>query len=365
MMERLSCHFEPERGWMNDPNGLIFFRGKLHAFYQHNPYAAHWGPMHWGHAVSGDFLHWENLPIALRPEEPYENYGGCFSGSALEKDDKLYLMYTSVSKELGQTQSMAVSEDGVSFRKLAQNPVIRRCPVDDENMNFRDPKIFAYGNEYRMVCGAGAEGTACVLLYGSKDLISWEYMGKIFESADFGPVPECPDFFPLGDKWVLMFSRMDEGNLTQFIIGDFDGSTFKPECFQNPERGPDFYAAQSFIDDRDRRIIIAWMSSWRRKIPEDAVRAGALSIPREVKLIDGKIHTFPVSEAWDLLKTEDPCVSRKGGRLVITDGKRELLSLPGDAEVSILPDGDSREVFINRGEISTTFYMENCSKTAK
>ena len=95
-MTRFSWHFEPQKGWMNDPNGLIFFRGQYHAFFRHYPHAPSWGQMHWGHAVSDDLLHWKELPIALYPDQPYEDDGGCFSGSAVEKDGRLYLFYTSV-----------------------------------------------------------------------------------------------------------------------------------------------------------------------------------------------------------------------------------------------------------------------------
>ena len=110
-MNRFVNHFEPKIGWMNDPNGLVQFRGRYHAFFQHYPHDTVWGPMHWGHAVSDDLIHWEELPIALYPDQEYENDGGCFSGSAIVHEDKLYLIYTSVGKELGQTQSIAVSED--------------------------------------------------------------------------------------------------------------------------------------------------------------------------------------------------------------------------------------------------------------
>ena len=130
MPERLKYHFEPRTGWMNDPNGLIFYNGKYHAFFQHNPYKPVWGPMHWGHAVSDDLIHWEELEIALRPDMEYENTGGCFSGSAVEKDGVLYLFYTSVSEKLGQTQSVAISRDGVHFEKYEGNPVIPVYPAD-------------------------------------------------------------------------------------------------------------------------------------------------------------------------------------------------------------------------------------------
>ena len=265
-LPRLMHHFEPKKGWINDPNGLCFFGGKYHAFFQHYPFEAKWGPMHWGHAVSEDLVNWEELPIALYPDMPYENGGGCFSGSALEKDGVLYLMYTSVSKEHGQTQSIAVSRDGLHFEKLPENPVIPQSPLDPENHDFRDPKIFPYGDGYRMVCGAGQGGVGYVLLFRSPDLLHWEYAGKLFESDQFGAVPECPDFFPLGDKWVLLFSRMDTRS-AQFIVGEFDGVHFTPESYQQPECGTDFYAPQTFLDGKGRRLMIGWLYNWDRKAP--------------------------------------------------------------------------------------------------
>lgn len=359
-IERLSYHFEPEKGWINDPNGLCWFKGEYHAFFQHNPHAPKWDTMHWGHAVSKDLLHWQELPIALYPDMPYENGDGCFSGSALEKDGDLYLMYTAVSKELGQTQCIAISHDGRHFEKYAGNPVVAQSPVDPASRDFRDPKIFPYGDGYRMVCGAGTGGLGSVLLYKSADLLHWEYIGPIFQSRDYGPVPECPDLFPLGDKWVLLFSRMDKSRASQFVVGSFDGETFTPESFQIPEKGPDFYAGQTFLDEKGRRILIAWMHSWEREVPAGAVRAGALTIPREISLAEGKVCTYPVEEARHLLRDAAPLLSQEGEEAALVQGEQVMLSLPRSQvrEAAFLQDGHAREVFINCGEFSCTFYAK-------
>lgn len=359
-MPRLSYHFEPEKGWINDPNGLCWFQGEYHAFFQHNPFAAKWDTMHWGHAVSKDLLHWEELPIALYPDMPYENSDGCFSGSALEKDGVLYLMYTAVSHEHGQTQCIATSRDGRHFEKHPGNPVIPQSPVDPQNKDFRDPKIFPYGGGYRMVCGAGVDGLGSILLYGSEDLIHWEYKGPIFESRDYGPVPECPDLFPLGDKWVLMFSRMDETRAAQFVVGQFDGESFTPESYQVVEKGNAFYAPQTFLDPQGRRILIGWMNSWEREIPEGAVRAGALTIPREVALVDGRVRNYPVAEARHLLRDGAGLLRAEGDSLALTHNGQVLLSMPRDQvrQVSYLQDAYACEVFVNQGEVTCTFYQE-------
>lgn len=359
-MPRLRYHFEPEKGWINDPNGLCWFNGEYHAFFQHNPFAAKWDTMHWGHAVSQDLLHWEELPIALYPTEPYENGDGCFSGSALEKDGVLYLMYTTVSKEQGQTQSIAMTRDGRTFTKYEGNPVIAHSPVDPSNKDFRDPKIFPYGDGYRMVCGAGIGGEASVLLYRSDDLLHWEYVGPIFQSRDFGPVPECPDLFQLGGKWVLVFSRMDESRASQFIVGDFDGEHFTPESYQIVEKGREFYAPQTFLDPKGRRIMIGWLYGWEREQDPEAQRAGVLTLPCELTLVDGKMHSYPVEEAQGLLRDGRPYLREEEGQLVLENGGKILLAVPKEQvqEVQYLLDGYICEVFINRGEITCSFYAE-------
>lgn len=361
MSARLAYHIEAEKGWINDPNGLCWFNGEYHVFFQHNPFAAKWDTMHWGHAVSKDLVHWEELPIALYPTEPYENSEGCFSGSALVKDGVLYLMYTAVSKELGQTQCIATSRDGRTFEKYAGNPVIAQSPVDPVSKDFRDPKIFPYKDDgYRMVCGAGIGGEASVLLYRSDDLLHWEYMGPIFQSRDFGPVPECPDLFELDGKWVLVFSRMDESRASQFIVGRFDGASFTPESYQIVEKGKDFYAPQTFLDPKGRRILIGWLHGWERETPPDAVRAGALTIPREVTLMDGKVHNYPVEEAQALLRDGVEYLRHEDGLFVLQDEDKILASWPEDQvkDVKYLLDRNVLEIFVNHGESSYSFLSE-------
>ena len=219
-------HFENKKGWMNDPNGLIWYKGEYHAFFQHYPFAPRWGQMHWGHATSKDLIHWTEHDIALFPDKDYENDGGCFSGSAIEKDGRLYLFYTSVSHEHGQTQSVAWSDDGFNFVKYEGNPIIKNSPLNT-NKDFRDPKVFKYEDEYRMVVGAGAYNIAKILLFKSKDLLNWEYVGEILSDGRFGGVAECPDLFMLEDKWVLMFSSVKAlPHRVCFAVGEFDGDKF-------------------------------------------------------------------------------------------------------------------------------------------
>lgn len=356
MPDRLKYHFEPKNGWMNDPNGLVFFRGKYHAFFQHYPYAPKWGQMHWGHAVSADLIHWEELPIALFPDKPYENAGGCYSGSAVVKDDLLYLFYTSVSKELGQTQSVAISSDGVNFTKYSDNPVIKKNPVDS-NKDFRDPKVTKIGDIYYMVCGSGKNHVGKILLFSSQNLLEWDYSGVLFSSKKHGSVLECPDFFPFNDKYLLVFSQMGKKtHSTVFIYGDFDKRKFTPISFHSPEAGPHFYAPQTFLDNNNRRIIIGWLYSWDKKLDKGAHYAGALSIPREIKIVNGKICTFPVYEANHLIKKDDEFVNIKKNSLSIK-GKSKLKYKGTINDVNILRDTKTVEVFINSGEASFSYWF--------
>jgi beta-fructofuranosidase len=292
---------------MNDPNGLIRFQGKTHVFFQHNPHAAVWGPMHWGHAVSEDLLYWDELPLALTPDQWYEDNGGCWSGSAAEKDGMLWLFYTSVSHNLGQTVSVAVSADGIHFEKYERNPVIRAFPAEGSG-DFRDPKVTKIGDTWHMVLGSGKDGVGKILRYTSTDLLHWNDAGVLYQNGAHGAVLECPDFFPLNDGYVLLFSRMGRASHSAvFVMGDFDGQTFTPKEEYMPEAGPHFYAPQTFLDDRGRRILIAWLYSWSIRPDPGAAYNGALTVPREVRCQDdGRLTLYPVEEARHLLRESEP-----------------------------------------------------------
>lgn len=366
MIPRLKYHFEPAKGWINDPNGLVYFNGMYHAFFQHYPHAPHWGPMHWGHTVSKNLIDWEELPIALYPDKEYEQQkdgGGCFSGSAVVCEGVLYLFYTSVSKELGQTQSVAMSRDGVHFEKYENNPVIRSFPEDGSG-DFRDPKVTEIDGIYYMVVGSGRDDVAKILLYRSDNLLDWAYIGVLFEGAEYGKVAECPDLFPLGDKYVLMFSNL-KTLCSEFIYGDFDGRKFTPISSQRIENGPCFYAPQSFLDPAGRRIVIGWLYSWAKTVEEGAEYAGALTIPRELTITaNGKLRLFPVSEAAKLLAQRDEAVQADRHGVVMhpaalnPDTPAKPLEYRGDIKsIDILRDTKTIEVFINKGETSFSYWI--------
>ena len=267
---RQDYHFMPQTGWINDPNGLIFYKGKYHIFYQYNPYYGHWDYMHWGHAVSEDLVHWEHLPLALAPSETYDDHyrGGCFSGSAIEHDGKLFLMYTGCTNNgsgFEQTQCIAFSEDGIHFEKYEGNPVLT-APEGVPKHLFRDPKVWKNDGKYYMICGASKNNLAQALLYVSEDMLHWEFFSVLAQSrGEWGYMWECPDFFPLGDKYVLLVSPMGAGERTcVYMVGDFSYETgkFVWDVSGEADWGFDFYAPQSFVDGKGRRLVIGWANAW-------------------------------------------------------------------------------------------------------
>ena len=317
---RQRYHFMGETGWINDPNGLIYYKGKYHFFYQYNPYYGHWDYMHWGHAVSDDMLHWEYLPLALAPSESYDDHmrGGCFSGSAIEHDGKLFLMYTGVTndgKGFEQTQCIAYSEDGIHFEKYDGNPVLTP-PEGVPSHMFRDPKVWKHGDTYYMVCGASRDNKAQALLYRSDDMLHWTFFNVLAESrGEWGYMWECPDFYQIGDKYVLMVSPMGAGERTVvYMVGDFDYETGKFSYQINGEIdwGYDYYAPQSFVAPDGRRLIVAWancwdwMPFWKDWGPTYKEGwCGFFNIPREVRFMpDHTLQFVPIKELEKLRKDE-------------------------------------------------------------
>jgi fructan beta-fructosidase len=323
---RPQFHFSPPAHWMNDPNGMVYFEGEYHLFYQYYPEATVWGPMHWGHAVSKDMVHWEHLPIALYPD----SLGYIFSGSVVvdlkntsgfgkNGAPPLVAMYTyhHMEKEKAgrldfQYQAIAYSNDqGRTWTKYAGNPVI---PNVNKIRDFRDPKVRwdPVSEQWVLVFAAYDQ----VQFWGSKDLKKWTHLsdfGK--DEGAHGGVWECPDLFPLGDKWVLLVSinpgAPNSGSGTQYFIGHFDGKSFRPdpEFSGKPDGiwldyGRDNYAGVTWSDipARDgRRLFLGWMSNWdyAQAVPTDRWRS-AMTLPRELTLVNtgagARIASRPVKE---------------------------------------------------------------------
>ncbi|HBC6373612.1 TPA: glycoside hydrolase family 32 protein [Escherichia coli] len=309
-------HLAPPAGWMNDPNGLIYFNGRYHAFFQHHPASAYQGPMHWGHATSTDMLHWQHEPVALAPGDKYDR-DGCFSGCAVDDDGVLSLIYTghicledrgndSIIREV---QCLATSHDGIHFEKQG-------CVLTPPEgiMHFRDPKVWHEDGFWWMVIGArGAADNGQVLLYRGASLRDWHLEHVLAHSAaGESYMWECPDFFRCGDFHWLMFSPQGMKpsgyrfrNLFQsgVLAGRWKpGSVFALKgVFEELDYGHDFYAPQSMLAEDGRRIIIAWMNMWDSPVPtRREAWAGCLTLPREVFERDGRLCQRPVREVETL-----------------------------------------------------------------
>ncbi len=307
---RPKVHFTAPKNWINDPNGMIYLNGEYHLFYQHYPDAANWGPMHWGHAVTRDLIHWRHKPIALYPDE----LGYIFSGSAVydkenvsgfgkEGKPPLVAVYTNHSLEGEEVQSIAYSTDYEHFEKYYGNPIA----VNDEKNDFRDPKVFynPIMKGYSFVVAGGEE----VDFYFSSNLKDWRKTGSFKAGVNgFGGICECPDCFPIeteaGTKWVLIVSiivpkdkkgkPLAEGghfmsHVTQYYIGDFDGSTFvDTEKFKEPlmlDFGTDNYAPVTF-QNLEEKVIMGWADNWAyaNETPSTEFR-GKMTIARKVELV--------------------------------------------------------------------------------
>lgn len=299
---RPKIHFTPPTMWANDPNGMVYIEGVYHFFYQHYPKAPVWGPMHWGHAISRDLLHWEHLPIALYPDE----LGFIFSGSCVydihnttgfgsEEKVPLIAIYTSHdSFTETEQQSIAYSTDYVNFEKYCGNPVL----PNHELKNFRDPKVF-WNNIFHcwsMVVAAGDR----VNFYRSENLKAWEKTGEfVIGQNGLDGICECPDCFPVktkeGIRWVLIVSMIinpesekKKVHRTQYFIGTFDGKTFiETENADRPlwlNYGPDHYAGVTF-QNHNKPVLMAWASNWAyaKDAPTKEYR-GQMSLPTEVVL---------------------------------------------------------------------------------
>lgn len=328
---RAQVHFTPPEKWMNDPNGMVYFEGEYHLFYQHHPQGTTWGPMHWGHAISTDLVHWEHRPIALEPDEN----GQIFSGSAVvDWEDTsgffggkpgLVAIFTHADAYPGtgrprQRQSIAYSQDkGRTWTVYAGNPVLS----DEQITDFRDPKVFWYApkKEWVMVLAAGDR----VHFYTSPNLIEWSFQSE-FGAAEgsHDGVWECPDLIELPvdggsdqTKWVLIVSIGDnpqfaEGSRTQYFIGSFDGSVFINEASPDTviwlDHGRDNYAGVTWSDAQapdNGKLFIGWMSNWKyaNLTPTISWRS-AMTLPRELHLKTGvagvRLVQKPVSELQKL-----------------------------------------------------------------
>lgn len=392
---RPQFHLLPARNWMNDPNGPIYWKGQYHMFFQYNPNAAVWGDMHWAHATSPDMIHWKHQPIALGPTPGGYDSEGCFSGSAVDDDGTATFLYTGVKNVASneatlrdgthnflEVQCLATSNDPDlrKWDKLAA-PVLLP-PLNTKLTGFRDPCLWRDAKLWYLGVGSGQLGEGGqVLLYRSMDLRHWEYLhpltsgeknGKVTsDPVDSGEMWECPDFFALGKKHVLLYSTERK---VYWQTGELDP---KELVFHAQKHGlldfGAFYAPKSQIDAKGRRILWGWITETRPEVEFSAAGwAGCMSLPRELTVGDDgelRMRFLPESEllrgatmslpsgivgsdgpqfALSRMELSNPAVELslniipRPFKLRLSDGRNEIISLSYD------PSRSMRELQIGR-----------------
>lgn len=411
-------HFKAPNCWINDPNGFIWYKGRYHLFYQCFPYSAHWGRMHWGHAVSKDLVNWEEKGIALFPSKT-DDRSGCFSGSAIEYKDKMYIYYTGVNyteedpeninccinDTFTAAQLMITSEDGMKFDNITDKktviPPIEDKKIGDKN-HTRDPKVWRGKDAWYMVLGSTVDKNGRLLFYKSSDLKTWQYLNYC-EKDGFGWMWECPDFFEIDGKGVTIFSPMgffNDGNgydsVAVCMLSSFDENTGKMELSENYQLfdyGIDLYAPQSTTDKDGNRVVIAWARMPEAVITEKGEWCGMMCIPRIVDVKNNHVYIRPHTNVKNSFVTKLSAPKKSGYMLKttlkngesinvggyvikrendkITTDRSEVFNIKGNyrliAETPVINDGYELEiyvdehlveVFINNGEyvISNVVY---------
>jgi fructan beta-fructosidase len=359
-VHRPQIHFSPKAHWINDPNGMVYYKGTYHLFFQYHPYSSVWGPMHWGHATSKDMIHWKEQPIAIYPD----SIGTIFSGSAVvDKNNTsgfgkkgqvpLVAIYTSHNhkgekegRNDFQNQSLSYSLDnGNTWIKYSDNPVLKNPGITD----FRDPKVMWYEPQEKWIMTLATKDR--ITFYSSKDLKSWMKESEFGATIGaHGGVWECPDLFTLDDNgkkvWVLIVNLNpggpNKGSATQYFIGDFDGNKFIPFTTDIKwlDYGPDEYAGITWSNTGNRRIFLGWMSNWMYAniVPTETWR-NAMTIPRELKLKhvgnDILIASVPVLELFGIQSKPVVVSNLKINDRIDISGKTGKVNLPCRINLSI------------------------------
>ena len=328
---RETYHFSPWKNWINDPNGLCWFQGYYHMFYQFNPHEQQWSNMYWGHAVSRDLVHWTHLPVVLAPqEEILENQekvkGGAFSGCAVASDDEVVFYLTrhkgplQDGEETVEQQWMMQSRDMIRF---SEETCVIGQPPQEASFDFRDPKVLRIKERWYMVLGSAIAGQGAILLYESADKKRWEYVCPLVrEGKEKIRCFECPDFMELDGKYMVIGAWMEHYDecgryqMSRYYTGTFKDGEFTVENDGWFDFGSNCYAMQSF-EHQGRRISIGWISDfYEEHVPCENGAYGSMTIPRELHIREGKLYMTPVQEIRAL----------KGKTLY--EGKGENIRLP-------------------------------------
>lgn len=364
---RPQFHFTPEKSWMNDPNGMVYYEGEYHLFYQYYPDSTVWGPMHWGHAISNDLVHWQHLPIAIYPDE----HGYIFSGSAvvdwgntsgLGKNGQppliaIFTYHDPNGEKAGennfQNQGIAFSNDkGRTWEKVGE-PVLKNPGIKD----FRDPKVMWHADSEKWIMTLAVQDH--IEFYSSRNLIEWQRESSFGKQLGaHGGVWECPDLFQMivegteEKQWVLLVSinpgGPNGGSATQYFVGNFDGNKFttSQKEIKWVDSGRDNYAGVTWSDIPEtdgRRLFIGWMSNWSYAtvVPTEKWRS-AMTIPRELKLVKTGGNNVLVSVPVEELKK-------------IRGGKVDIKSQVIVGEIKI----DTKQIQIQNSEMKFEFQLNN------
>lgn len=370
-------HFTAPYYWLNDPNGLIYYKGKYHLFYQHFPYANFWGTMHWGHAVTDDFIHFDHLPFALYPSKDYDR-NGCFSGSAIEMNGDLYLYYTAIryakenpeyvhiqysDDDLIASQALMISKDGYHFDNMNDKhkiiDVIKDSTIGDLR-HTRDPKVWKTQNgKIALVMGSkspsetGYMGKA--LFYESEDGINFTYKNQYGDDT-IGDMWECPDVFKIDDQWFMIFSpeHINEPpepfNNAVYMAIEFDEDTLTIKDHKDYiylDYGLDFYAPQTFVNKDGQRMMLGWLRMREPAQGEEWV--GMMTMPRILTEKDGHIYQEVLPSIHSLFQVSSDTLSFDEPFLLQLDMKENSQINLGGLKLYIKDDclyADRRDVSI-------------------
>jgi beta-fructofuranosidase len=337
-MWKPAFHVHPEHGLLNDPNGLAYFNGEYHVFYQWFPFGAFHGMKHWAHVKSNNLVDWERLPTALVPTEDYESHGA-YSGASMEVDGKLYLYYTGNIKysaeERSANQCLAIMGKDGEVLKYDKNPIIEGVPTGYTG-HVRDPKVFKKGSMYYMLLGAQREDkTGAIIVYESKDALDWSFKGELRLNLDLPEscyMLECPDYFEIKGQEVLVISpqgleakQHHYQNLYNVIYAlgklDMENLTFDVTDYQELDKGFDFYAPQTFEGRNKERLMFGWAGMAEVEYPTDQEEwAHCLTLPRELDIVNGLLVQKPAIELKQLRSKS------QSGVLTLDKGSTDLHS---------------------------------------
>lgn len=340
---RLKFHLMPKTGWLNDPNGLCQFQGTYHIYYQYTPFEPTGELKTWGHYTTRDFVNYKDYGPVLFPDQDMDAHG-VYSGSAFIENDEIHYFYTGnikyfdrddydyINSGRGSNTITFSSSNGYDFSEKELLMTTDDYPKDISN-HVRDPKILKRGDQYYMVLGArDCDGVGMVLLYQSSDLKNWTYKNRITTPEKFGYMWECPDLFELDGELIMICcpqgvetQGIDYENVHQVttmnLSYDFDTDDYEIEDIKLFDRGFDFYAPQTFQDEKGRRIVIGWMGIPDAEYTNPTVEEGwqhALTIPRELSIRDGKVIQQPIEELKQL-RSEDKasCTFYDGQEIIL------------------------------------------------